>query len=181
MESSGALLDGHFVLSSGLHSPRYLQCARVLEDPRRAELLGAALARNFDGQMLDLVAGPALGSLIIGHEVARAAGARFVFTERDAAGAAVLRRGFRINPGERSIVIEDVITTGGSTREVVDVLRKAGAEIRAVACIVDRSGGRAEFHVPLVSLVTLDVPAWPAAECELCRKGIPVEKPGSKK
>jgi orotate phosphoribosyltransferase len=180
-QESGALLEGHFILSSGLHTSRYLQCARLLEDPRRAELVGRALAEQFAGQSPDLVAGPALGAVIVGHEVARAAGARFIFTERDAEGHATLRRGFRVIPGERTIVVEDVVTTGGSTREVIKLLCDAQAEVRAVACIVDRSGGRAEFDVPLVALLQLDVPAWPAAECELCRKGIPVVKPGSRK
>jgi len=181
LEESGALLEGHFVLSSGLHSSQYLQCARLLEDPKRAELVGRALAEQFAGQAPDLVAGPALGALIVGHELARAAGTRFIFTERDAAGHAVLRRGFRVTPGERTIVAEDVVTTGKSTREVIELLRRDHAEIRAVACIVDRGGGRAQFDVPLVSLLRLDVPAWPPAECELCRKGVPIEKPGSRR
>ncbi len=181
LEETGALLEGHFVLSSGLHSSKYLQCARLLEDPRRAETLGRALAEKFAGQQLDVVAGPALGALIIGHEVARAAGARFIFTERDADGQTVLRRGFRVIPGERTLVVEDVVTTGGSTREVLALLRAAGAEIRAVAAIVDRSGGQASFDLPLVSLLQLEIRAWPAETCELCRNGIPVHKPGSRK
>ncbi len=181
LEDSGALFEGHFVLSSGLHSSRYLQCARLLEDPQRAERIGRALAERFPGQPLELVAGPALGALIVGHELARAAGTRFIFTERDAQGRATLRRGFRVKPGERTVVVEDVVTTGGSTREVIQVLRAAGAEVAAVACIVDRSGGRAQFDVPLVSLLQLDVPAWPPSECALCRTGVPIEKPGSRK
>ena len=181
LQETGALLEGHFLLSSGLHSPQYLQCARLLEDPRRAERLGQALAAKFAGQQLDLVASPALGALIIGHEVARAAGARFIFTERDVTGRAILRRGFRVIPGERTLVVEDVVTTGGSTREVIEMLRAAAAEIRAVAAIVDRSGGQVEFDVPLVSLLQLDVPAWPPEQCDLCRRGIPTEKPGSRK
>ncbi len=181
LQETGALLEGHFLLSSGLHSPQYLQCARLLEDPRRAERLGQALAAKFAGQLLDVVASPALGGVIIGHEVARAAGARFIFTERDVTGRAILRRGFRLIPGERALVVEDVVTTGGSTREVIELLRVAAAEIRAVAAIVDRSGGQAEFELPLVSLLQLDVPAWPPEQCDLCRRGIPTEKPGSRK
>lgn len=181
LQETGALLEGHFLLSSGLHSPQYLQCARLLEDPRRAERLGRALAQKFAGQQLDLVAGPALGALIIGHEVARAAGARFLFTERDSGGAATLRRGFRVLGGERTLVVEDVVTTGGSTREVVALLRTAGAEVRAVAAIVDRSGAQVEFDVPLVTLLRIQVPAWPAEQCDLCRRGMPVEKPGSRR
>ena len=180
-EKSGALLQGHFLLSSGLHSARYLQCAKVLEEPDQAERLGRALGARFSGQAMDLVVAPALGGVIIGHEVARAVGARFVFTERDSEGRAVLRRGFRFTPGARTLVVEDVVTTGGSTREVIELARVAGCEVRAVAVIVDRSGGRAEFDVPLVSLLQLDVPTWSAADCELCRRGEPVEKPGSRK
>lgn len=181
LQQTGALLEGHFLLSSGLHSSRYLQCALLLEDPPRAELLGRAIAEKFDGMQLDLVAGPALGAVIIGHEVARAARARFIFTERDSSGRATFRRGFQVVPGERTLVVEDVVTTGGSTREVVDLLRANGAEVRAVACILDRSGGRATFIVPLVSLLEMHAPAWPQEECDLCRRGVPVVKPGSRK
>jgi len=181
LSETGALLEGHFVLSSGLHSPIYLQCARVLEDPQRAEMLGQALAKRFHGQMLDLVVSPALGGVIIGHEVARAAGARCIFAERDETGAVVLRRGFHVIPGERTLIVEDVVTTGGSTREVLNLVRAAGAEVRGVAAIIDRSGGQVEFPVPLVSLLELSLPAWPAEQCELCRKGVPLEKPGSRR
>ena len=181
LQQTGAMLEGHFLLSSGLHSSQYLQCALLLEDPSRAEALGRALAEGFAGMQLDLVAGPALGAVVIGHEVARAAGARFIFTERDASGRAVLRRGFQVMPGERSLVVEDVVTTGGSTREVVNLLRANHAEVRGVACILDRSGGQVEYGVPLVSLLQMHAPAWPPEECELCRRGLPVEKPGSRK
>jgi orotate phosphoribosyltransferase len=180
LRQTGALSEGHFLLSSGLHSSRYLQCAQLLEDPARAEMLGRALGGKFEGMHLDLVAGPALGALIIGHEVARSVGTRFIFTERDAAGRATLRRGFAVMPGERALVVEDVVTTGGSTREVIELLRAARAEVRAVACIADRSGGQAQFDVPLVSLIEIDAPAWPPTECELCRQGLPVVKPGSR-
>ena len=181
LEETGALLEGHFLLSSGLHSSHYLQCARLLEDPGCAEDLGRALAEKFAGQLVDLVASPAVGALIIGHEVARAAGARFIFTERDGSGQAALRRGFAVVAGERAVVVEDVITTGGSTREVLAALRTGGAEIRGVAAIVDRSGGQAELSVPMVSLLQLPVPAWTAEQCEICRRGIPLEKPGSRR
>ena len=181
LEETGALLEGHFLLSSGLHSSHYLQCARLLEDPRRAEDLGRVLAEKSAGQPVDLVASPAVGALTIGHEVARAAGARFIFTERDETGEAALRRGFRVMPGERALVVEDVITTGGSTREVLAALRAGGAEIRGVATIVDRSGGHAKLGVPLVSLLQLPIPAWTAEQCEICRRGVPLEKPGSRR
>lgn len=182
---SGALLEGHFMLSSGLHSSRYLQCALVLESPPRAERLGTALAARLSGVTQNVspttVVSPALGGLIIGHEVARAMGARHIFTERDAAGHAVLRRGFALRPGEAIVVVEDVVTTGLSTREVIAVVRAAGADVRAVAAIVDRSGGRSGFDIPFASLVTLDVPTMTAESCTLCQAGIPVIKPGSRK
>jgi len=175
----GALLEGHFQLSSGLHSGRYLQCALVLEDPRRAEQLGRELAARLAEKPATILS-PALGGVIIGHEVARAAGARHLFTERDAEGRAVLRRGFALRPGERVAVIEDVVTTGLSTREVIELARAAGAQVIAVGAIVDRSGGRAAFDVPFVSLAALEVPAMPPDACDLCRAGIPLVKPGSR-
>lgn len=181
LKDSGSLLEGHFFLSSGLHSSQYLQCAKLLEDPRRAELIGISIAEKFSGQILDLIGGPALGAVILGHEVARAAGARFLFAERDSDGKMAFRRGFKVVPGERGIVVEDVLTTGGSTREVVDLLRAAGAELRGVAAIVDRSGGRVQFDLPLVTLLQLDIPAWTPQDCPLCKRGVPVEKPGSRK
>jgi orotate phosphoribosyltransferase len=176
---TGALLEGHFQLSSGLHSSRYLQCALVLEDPRRAEELGKSLAAKLTGGITTVVS-PALGGLIIGHEVARALGVRHLFTERDASGHAVLRRGFTLRPGDSVVVIEDVVTTGLSTREVIEVVRAAGASVVAVGAIVDRSGGRAGFDVPFASLVELDVPAMQPEACTLCQAGQPVVKPGSR-
>lgn len=130
---------------------------------------------------MDVVASPAVGGLIIGHEVARSRGARFIFTERDAEGKMVLRRGFAVSPGERVIVIEDVVTTGGSSREVVDALQAAGANVLAAGSIVDRSGGAADLGVPRVALKTLTVTAYPPEACPLCQAGVPIEKPGSRK
>jgi orotate phosphoribosyltransferase len=177
---TGAYLRGHFRLTSGLHSPEYLQCALVLQYPDFAEQLGAALAAAI-GETADVVVSPAVGGLIIGHEVARALRVRAIFTERDAATRAMsLRRGFRLEPGERAIVIEDVITTGGSSREVIDVVTAAGAKVVAAGSIMDRSGGRADFGVRRVALATLDVQSWPEAECPMCRAGEPVVKPGSR-
>jgi orotate phosphoribosyltransferase len=179
-EKTGASLRGHFRLTSGLHSPGYMQCALVLQYPQIAEELGQALAAALN-EKADVVAAPAIGGLAIGHEVARALKARFIFTERDPATRVMsLRRGFYVKPGERAIVIEDVVTTGGSSKEVVDVLRAAGANVLAAGSIVDRSGGRAEIGVRRVSLATLDLPTWPEAECPLCKSGEPVVKPGSR-
>ena len=182
----GALLEGHFLLSSGLHSNRYLQCALLLESPARAEQLGGELGRRLkeggvSATTPTTVISPALGGVIIGQEVARAlgVGARHIFTERDASGHAVLRRGFAVRPGE-PVVVEDVVTTGLSTREVIEVARAAGADVQAVASIVDRSGGQAVFDRPFVSLLRLSAPTYPADKCPLCAQGTPAVKPGSR-
>jgi len=181
--STGAYLQGHFRLTSGLHSPEYLQCALVLQHPEHAARLGQELAGAVQGaapEKIDVVASPALGGVIVGHEVARTLQARFIFTERDTAGGMTLRRGFRVNPGESAVVIEDVITTGGSTREVVDLLRAQGAVVRAAGSIIDRSGGAADAGAPRVALATLRVETWPPEFCPLCAQGLPVTKPGSR-
>lgn len=175
----GALLEGHFLLSSGLHSDRYLQCALVLAHPARAEELGRALAAALPAKP-DLVLSPAMGGLMIGHEVARALGVRHYFTER-VDGAMALRRGFSLKPGEKVVVVEDVVTTGKSTREVFDLVRAAGAEVAAAASVVDRSEGKAALGVPYAALWTTSVPSWPADRCPLCRQGVPAVKPGSRK
>jgi len=175
---TGAYLKGHFRLTSGLHSDEYLQCALVLQHPAIAERMGRELAALLPD--CDLVASPALGGLIVGHEVARARGVRFIFTERDPNGKMILRRGFSVRPGETAVVVEDVITTGGSTREVIEVLHSLGARVIAAGSIIDRSGGRADLGVPRYALATLEVKSWDPQDCPLCREGIPVEKPGSR-
>jgi len=177
-----AYLSGHFLLTSGLHSAAYLQCAKVLQYPEHAASLGARLAEALRGlaQPVDLVVSPAMGGLIIGHEVARALGVRHIFTERGDNRKMLLRRGFAVTPGERAVVVEDVITTGVSTREVVDLLRAAGAEVLAAGSIIDRSGGAADVGVPRAALETLTVETWAPADCPLCRQGIPAVKPGSR-
>ncbi|MFB3827429.1 MAG: orotate phosphoribosyltransferase [Bryobacteraceae bacterium] len=180
---TGAYLNGHFRLTSGMHSPQYLQCALVLQHPRHAEMLGQELAeklRGLAGGPVAVVASPALGGLIIGHEAARALGARHIFTERGPDGKMTLRRGFGVAAGERAVVVEDVVTTGGSTHDVVEVLRAAGADVLAAGSIVDRSGGRADVGVPRAALVTLSVEAWQPEACPLCAEGKPVVKPGSR-
>ncbi len=183
-EETGAYLRGHFRLTSGQHSAEYLQSALVLQYPEHAERLGRMLAEAmtpwFATTRLDAVAAPALGGLIIGHETARALGARFVFTERDGAGGMSLRRGFRFHPGEAVVVVEDVVTTGGSAREVVEMAAKAGARVLGAGSIIDRSAGTATLGVPRVALHTMQVESWEPEGCPLCRDGIPVVKPGSR-
>jgi len=179
-KETGALLEGHFQLTSGLHSPRYLQCARVLQYPEHAEWIGQALAREFAGEQIDALVAPAIGGIIVAHETARAVGCRALFTEREN-GLMMLRRGFELNPGERVLVVEDVVTTGGSTRETIDAVTAAGGNVIAAGSIVDRSNGAADVGMRRVSLLTLDVPAYEPSDCPLCRQGLPVVKPGSRK
>jgi len=179
-KAAGALLEGHFVLSSGLHSTKYLQCALVLQHPKEAEMFGRAIAEHFKDKDIRLVASPAIGGLIIGHEVARALGARFLWTER-VDGVMTLRRGFSISPGERTLVVEDVLTTGGSTRETIEALRALGANVIAAASIIDRSSGKADVGVPRIALALLDVPSVEPSACETCARGEAATKPGSRK
>jgi orotate phosphoribosyltransferase len=183
-QQTGAYLSGHFRLTSGLHSPNYLQSALVLQHPSHAETLGREMAARISAltgaKKIDLVISPALGGLIIGHETARALGVRFLFTERDADRKMSLRRGFVLQPGEVAVVVEDVITTGGSTREVIDIVRMCGADPVAAGSIIDRSGGAVDLGVPRVALETLHVTAYDPASCPLCAAGEPVVKPGSR-
>ncbi len=179
---AGAYLKGHFRLTSGLHSPEYLQCAKVLQYPHHAAELGRTLSEQLAAYgPVSVVVSPAMGGLIIGHEVARSLGVRHIFTERDTDGQMTFRRGFAVEPGDTVVVIEDVITTGGSTKEVIELLQKEGATVKAAGSIVDRSGGEANVGVPRVALATLTVTAWDPAECPLCKEGLPVTKPGSRK
>jgi orotate phosphoribosyltransferase len=179
-KKTGALLEGHFQLSSGLHSTVYLQCALVLQFPEKAETFGRAIAEKFATAGIHLVASPAIGGIVIGHEVARALSARFVWTEREG-GEMTLRRGFTVSPGERTLVVEDVITTGGSTRETIEALKRAGADVVAAASIIDRSGGGAEVGVPRVALATLRVASVDPSVCDACKLGEPAIKPGSRR
>ncbi len=178
-KTTGALLEGHFQLSSGLHSTVYLQCALVLQFPEKAEAFGRAIAEKFQGQGIQLVASPAIGGIVIGHEVARALGARFIWTEREA-GQMTLRRGFTVAPGEKTLVVEDVVTTGGSTRDTIEALKRSGADVVAVASIIDRSAGTADVGVPLASLASLKVVSVESTDCDACKLGEPVVKPGSR-
>lgn len=179
--ASGALLEGHFVLSSGLHSPNYLQCALALQYPSDAAKFGRRIAEQFAEADFETVASPAIGGLIIGYAVAQALNLRFIWTERES-GTMTVRRGFSVKNGEKILVVEDVITTGGSTRECIAALEKNGAKVMHAASIIDRSNGAADVGVPRISLVALEVPSYPREECPMCARGDgEAVKPGSRK
>ena len=179
LRESGALREGHFELSSGRHSNGYVQCALLLEDPVRARRLGNWLADRLRPYKPESILSPALGGVVIGHEVAAALGVPFRFTERKD-GRMQLRRGFALRQGERIAVVEDVVTTGGSTREAAAVAVGLGAAWVCSGAIVDRSSGTTRFAAPFQTLLKLDLPTWPAATCPLCADGTPPEKPGSR-
>ncbi len=177
-----AFLEGHFLLSSGLHSPYYLQCARVLQYPKYSEILCKELARRIKEKVndFDFVIAPAIGGIIVSYETARHLGVRGIFAER-VDGRLTLRRGFEIKPGERAVVVEDVVTTGKSTRETIEVVKSHGGEVVAVGSLVDRSGGKVDFGVPFTTLWRLEVPVYQSESCPLCREGkVPLVKPGSR-
>lgn len=179
LRETGALLEGHFLLTSGLHSPRYIQCARLLQHPALAERACRALAEKVRALgEVDVVVGPALGGIIVAHELARALGARGLFTERDE-GRMALRRGFTIAAGERAVIAEDVVTTGRSSLEVAEVVAAHGGLGVGVACLVDRRA-KDDLALPVVSLVKMEIETYPPEECPLCRRGLPLAKPGSR-
>jgi orotate phosphoribosyltransferase len=180
--AAGALLEGHFILSSGLRSPRYLQCARVLMDPARAERLARALASRLPQivrDQVDVVVSPAMGGVIIGHEMGRALGKPAMFLERPQ-GQFELRRGFRLEPGARVLMVEDVVTTGLSSREAIDAVRSAGGEVIAEAALVDRSNGSADLGVAFTPLIRIDVPTYEEDSVPAELAAIPAVKPGSR-
>lgn len=179
-EKCGALLQGHFLLTSGKHSDRYLQCAQVLQYPEYTRMICASLVEQIGEEPeIDVVVGPAMGGVIIAYEMGRQLGRRALFTEREE-GKMRLRRNFRIEPGEKVLVVEDVITTGGSVQEVIEVVRAAGGEVAGVAVLVDRSNGKADFGVPLYKALTIAAVAWEPENCPLCQAGEPAVKPGSR-
>jgi orotate phosphoribosyltransferase len=177
---SNALLDGHFMLTSGKHSAQYMQCAQVLQYPDRAAILAEGLASSFRDMGIQTVIGPAMGGILVAHEVGKALGVRALFTEREN-GIMRLRRGFTLSPGERVLVVEDVITTGGSVREVLAVVQEFEANPVGVGILVDRTGGNVDFGIPMASLIQLHIQAYEELECPLCAQGIPAIKPGSRK
>ncbi len=176
---SGALLEGHFRLTSGLHSAGYLQCALVLQHPQHAEMFGRALADLTRDLRPTVVLSPALGGVVIGHEVARALGVRALFAERQD-GRLTLRRGFTLDASDRVLLVEDVVTTGGSTRETIEVATAAGATVVGAAAIVDRNAARVDLGVPFHALLHISLPTYDPSTCPLCAQGVPVVKPGSR-
>ena len=176
----GALLEGHFLLTSGLHSGQYVEKFQVLQYPKATEQLCAGLAEKFSGEKIDVVIGPVTGGIILAHETAKHFGTRAIFAERDN-GRMTIKRGFEIKPGERVLVVEDIVTTGGSVQEVIDVVAGMGGIIAGVGILVDRSGGTVDFGAPAKALLTLQIKNYLPDECPLCKQGIPLVKRGSRK
>ena len=181
LKESGVLLEGHFLLTSGRHSDKYMQCAKIFRHPKYSEELCAALAEMFQSEQIDVVIGPAMGAVQMAYEVSRALGCENFFTER-VDGAMTLRRGFEVTPGMRCLLVEDVVTTGGSVKEVAELVRQAGGVVVGIGSIVDRSNGKVDFGVPFRAVYPVEVVSWEASECPLCKEGkLPVVKPGSRK
>lgn len=179
-EDTGALLKGHFVLTSGLHSPQYFQCARVLQYPKYLHLFAGEIAKHFEYKEIEVVISPAIGGVVVGTEVGRLLRVRTIFAEREN-GAMALRRGFTLQKGERVLVVEDVVTTGGSVDEIIKIAEQAESKIVGVGYIVDRSNGKAKFNAQAFSVLTMEVITYNASDCPLCKENVPIEKPGSRK
>lgn len=180
LEETGVLLKGHFLLTSGRHSERYLQCAKLFQYPEYSKMITKELVEKFRNDEIDVVIGPAIGGIILSYEVARQLNVRNIFAEREN-GVMTLRRGFEIKEGERILIVEDVVTTGGSVKEVIDLVKQAGGHIVGVGSIVDRSGGNRKFEEELSSVIKFDIETYEPEDCALCKKGIPFMKPGSRK
>lgn len=182
LKEAGVLLEGHFLLTSGRHSNKYLQCARIFRNTKYSEELCADLAKLFADHHVQLVIGPAMGAVQMAYEVSRHFACENFFTERDENGAVTLRRGFVIEPGQRVLVVEDVVTTGGSVKEVIELIQNAGGVVAGVGSIVDRTGGKIDFGVPFKAVYSAEVTSWEPAECPLCKDGLhELVKPGSRK
>lgn len=180
LKVTGALMKGHFLLSSGMHSSGYVQCAKLLQHPELSRKYASVLAKACADAGIDAVIGPALGGVVIGYEIARQLKARALFTERSGEGKMLLRRGFNISPGEKVLIAEDVITTGKSTGEVIDIVREMKGQLAGVCCLIDRSGGKFDAGVETAYVIRLEIASYPADACPLCGEGIPLEKPGSR-
>jgi orotate phosphoribosyltransferase len=182
LKEAGVLLEGHFLLTSGRHSNKYLQCARIFRNTKYSEELCSALAELYANDNIQLVIGPAMGAVQMAYEVSRHIGCENFFTERDETGAMTLRRGFVVEAGQRVLVVEDVVTTGGSVKEVIELIQKADGIVAGVGSIVDRTGGKIDFGVPFKAVYSADVASWEAADCPLCKEGsLELVKPGSRK
>ena len=182
LKEAGVLLEGHFKLTSGRHSNKYLQCAKVFRNTKYSEELCAALAEYYADCGVEVVIGPAMGAVQMAYEVSRSLHCENFFTERDEAGKMALRRGFEVKPGQKVLLVEDVVTTGGSVREVIELVKQAGGDIVGVGSIVDRTGGKIDFGVPFHAVISMEVESWEPDECPLCKAGMPAPvKPGSRK
>lgn len=179
-EKTGGILKGHFILTSGRHSDTYMQCAKLFVDPKASELLCKSLAEKLDGEKIDLVISPAVGGILMGYEMARQLGVNNIFAEREN-GAMTLRRGFALPENANVLVVEDVVTTGGSVKEVIELVKERGCNVTAVASIVDRSNGKVDFGLKFVNLISMDVVSYEPSECPMCKEGkTPAVKPGSR-
>ncbi len=179
LKEAGVLQEGHFRLTSGRHSDKYLQCAKIFQYSKYSEELCGALAEKYRDAGVSVVIGPAIGAVQMSYEVSRQLGVKNIFAEREN-GVMTLRRGFTIQPGEKVLVVEDVVTTGGSVREVIDIVRANGGDIVGVGAIVDRTGGKIDFGVPFQAVISMDVTSYEPDECPLCKQGLPIVKPGSR-
>jgi orotate phosphoribosyltransferase len=178
-KESGVLQEGHFVLTSGRHSDKYMQCAMLMQDPKHSEMLCKELAAAFCDMDIDVVVAPAVGAIIFGYEIARALGVRFIFAEREG-GKMTLRRGFKLEQGEKALVVEDVTTTGGTVYEIIDLVRSLGGVVQGAGLLVDRSGGTLDFGVRHKALLSVPIESWSPEDCPLCKAGLPFTKPGSR-
>jgi len=181
LKEAGVLLQGHFLLTSGRHSDKYMQCAKIFTDAKLSEKLCAELAELYRGDNVELVIGPAIGAILMSYEVSRQLNLPNIFTERDASGEMCLRRGFEIQPGQRVLIVEDVVTTGGSVMEVVKIVQDMGGVVVGIGSIVDRTGGKMDFGAPYKSVLSMEVLSYEPDDCPICKSGIPLVKPGSRK
>lgn len=181
LKDAGVLLEGHFLLTSGRHSDKYMQCAKIFQDARYSVPLCAELVKQYKEENIDIVIGPAIGAIQMSYEVGKQLGTRNIFAERDTEGTMTLRRGFVIEPGQRVLIVEDVVTTGGSVREVMELVKKCRGVIVGIGSVVDRTGGKIDFGVPYKSAFSMDIVSYEAENCPICKTGVPLIKPGSRK
>lgn len=181
LKEAGVLLEGHFLLTSGRHSDKYMQCAKIFQDAKYSVPLCAELVKQYKDDNIEVVIGPAIGAIQMSYEVGKQLGVRNIFAERDGDGVMTLRRGFTIEPGQRVLIVEDVVTTGGSVKEVMELVKESSGVIAGIGSIVDRTGGKIDFGVPYKSAFSMDIVSYEADECPICKTGAPLVKPGSRK